>query len=107
EPDWAARGRSRVSGEVHVPLNRRDDPEQLAARLRIDLRGVDVDLPGYRIALEGLDGNVRYRYPRVVDASGVSGRLFGEPVTLTAQTRGNRLHFAIDGRARTDDVWRL
>src|SRR5690606_31727383 len=107
EPDWAARGRSRVSGELHVPLNRRTGPDQLAVRLRADLRGVDVELPGYRLALEELDGSVRSRHPRVVDASGVSGRLFGEPVTVAAQTRGDRLHLAIDGRARPDDVWRL
>lgn len=108
EPDWQASGPLRVSGELSVPLAT-DTEVAPAVRLRADLEGVDVALPGYRVALEALTGNVRYRFPSYVDASGVQGRMFGAPVSIGARTEsdGDTVHLQFSGVAGAADVWRL
>ncbi len=105
EPDWRAGGPLRLSGDLRVPLA--PDAPPPAVRLRADLDGVDVALPGYRLALAGLDGSFRYRYPHHVDASGITGVLFGEPVTVGARTRGEQVHIELSGRVPPADLWTL
>lgn len=107
EPDWEAGGGMRLSGELHVPLNAAREGASPAVRLRGDLEGVDVNLPGYRMALGALEGTFRYRYPHQLDAAGVTGRMFGAPVTVGAETIGERVHLSFAGRAGAGDVWRL
>jgi len=108
EPDWQAGGVMHIAGDLRIPI---DDALELdpEVRLRAELEQVDLSLPGYRVNLHGLDGHVRYRYPYHVDAGGVTGRLFGEPVTLAAltDTEAGRVHLQFDGRARPEDVWRM
>lgn len=108
EPDWEAAGPLRVSGELNIPLGGAGQ-QTTAIRLRADLDGVDLRLPGYRVDLEALKGNLRYRFPYQMDAAGVSGRLFGEPVTLAAATDMNagRVHLRFSGRAQQGNVWRM
>ena len=112
EPDWTSGGPLRLSGDLSVPLG--DESVPLAVRLRADLEGVDLDLPGYRMSLTDLTGSFRYRYPHFVDAAGVSGTLFGEPVTIGARTDEDasdadpdRVHLLFDGVATPADVWRV
>ncbi len=105
EPDWRAAGPLRLSGDVRVPLA--PDAPPPAVRLRADLDGVDVALPGYRLELERLHGSFRYRFPHHVDASGIIGSLFGEPVTVGARTRGERVHIELGGRVQPTDLWQL
>jgi uncharacterized protein (TIGR02099 family) len=107
EPDWQADGPIRLSGELQVPLNTSEADAEPAVRLRGDLAGVDVRLPGYRIALQALDGSFRYRYPYQVDASAVTGRLFDAPVTVAANTARDHVHLYFTGQARPADVWRV
>jgi uncharacterized protein (TIGR02099 family) len=111
EADWESAGPLRVSGDLSVPLG--DDDRDLAVRLRADLEGVDLAMPGFRLALEELEGAFRYRYPYFVDAAGLAGRLFGEPVTIGALTDSDatdadpdRVHLVFRGRATPEDVWR-
>ncbi len=104
QPDWRAQGPMRLSGELHVPLGSDGEP---AVRLRGDLAGVDVNLPDYRVAVNALDGSFRYRYPYYLDASGVSGRMFGAPVTVGASTSDDRVHLTFSGRASPADVWQV
>lgn len=105
EPDWDSRGALRLSGELRVPLGNSDT--ELAVRLRADLGGMDLDMPGYRMTFSGLTGNFRYRYPYELDASNVRGVLFDEPVTLGARSDRRRVHLYVDGQARPADLWRL
>ena len=105
EPSWDSRGPLRLSGELHVPLGAA--AHELAVRLRADLDGVDLDMPGYRLALSDLAGSFRYRYPFEVDASNVRGVLFDEPVTLGARSDRQRVHILIDGQARPADLWQI
>ena len=111
EPDWSAQGPLRVSGELSVPFGAADPDTAVdpAVRLRADLEGVDLDLPGYRLELTGLAGSVRYRFPTFVDASGMEGRLFGEPVQIGARTEsdGDTVHLRFSGVARPADVWHV
>lgn len=111
ESDWESAGPLRVSGDLSVPLGA--DDRDLAVRLRADLEGVDLAMPGFRLALEDLEGAFRYRYPYFVDAAGLDGRLFGEPVSIGARTDSDttdadpdRVHLVFRGRATPDDVWR-
>ncbi|MFW6093415.1 MAG: YhdP family protein [Pseudomonadota bacterium] len=104
-PDWQARGPLRVSGELRVPFGSAERRPEV--RLRSEFEGVDLDLPGYRLALADLDGRFRYRYPHELNASGISGRLFGEPVTIGAHSAEDRVHLYLDGRARPEDVWAM
>jgi len=111
-PDWQSAGPARVSGDLSVPLGAED--RDLAVRLRADLEGVDLSLPGFRLALEDIEGAFRYRYPYFVDAMDLDGRLFGEPVTISARTDSDvtdaepdRVHLVFRGRATPADVWRI
>ncbi|MEQ8857320.1 MAG: AsmA-like C-terminal region-containing protein [Pseudomonadales bacterium] len=109
EADWEGTGPMRLTGDLNVPLGTTDT--EPAVRLRADLEGVDLALPGFRVAVGALNGSVRYRYPFYLDAAGVSGEMFGEQVTVAASTetvRGReRVHLRFSGRARPEDVWRL
>lgn len=111
EPDWSTVGPLRVSGELSVPFGSDDpaDAVEPAVRLRADLEGVDLAMPGYRVELAGLTGSIRYRFPSFVDASGLQGTLFGEPVTIGARTEsdGDTVHLQFSGVAGPADVWRL
>lgn len=108
EPDWQADGPVHMVGDLRIPIDDALDM-QPEIRLRASLDEVDLSLPGYRVALEDLAGQLHYRYPYQVDAGGVRGRLFDEPVTLAAATdqAAGRVHLRFDGRARPDDVWRM
>ncbi len=99
-----------VAGEGEGSLDQENDlaaEDRITVRLRADLRGVDFDLPGYRISLERLLGSLRYRYPYGFEAEGVSGELFDVPVRIGATSDEQRVHLMIAGRASPADVWGL
>lgn len=111
EPDWRGEGPMRVSGELRVPLGGRNAASTsayaLEVRLRADLEGVQLALPRYRTELAALQGSLRYRHPRVLDAADVTGRLFGEPVRISASSDQRGMHLRFAGRAGSADVWQL
>ena len=81
--------------------------DKINVRLRADLRGVDVDLPGYRLSLAGLLGSLRYRYPYGLEADGIVGEMFDMPVRIGANSDEQKVHLLIAGRASPADVWSL
>jgi uncharacterized protein (TIGR02099 family) len=111
QPDWRAEGPMRLVGDLRVPLGRnnaaREVPYVLGVNLRAELGGVALELPGYRTSLAQVRGTFRYRYPHEVTASAVQGRMFGEPVSISAASSQGRVNLHLAGRASAEAVWQL
>lgn len=123
EPDWAGSGPLQARGSLTMPirdaataqglagaagaLEPTGPPAGLAVDLTIDLQGVDLALPGYRLAFGALTGPLAYRYPDSLQSSGISGVLFDAPVRVTADAADGRFGIEIAGTARSEDIWRV
>jgi uncharacterized protein YhdP len=96
-----------VAGRLVVPLNRERAGRDFDADLAFTLKGVDLDAPDYRLPLVGLEGGVRYRYPKQLEADRIAGSLVGEPVVATVETAGDRILVHASGEATAESVWHL
>ena len=122
--DWWAEGGMRLQATLDIPLDDRatDEPDpRLRAELRGTLRGTTFGMPEAGLTFTDLRGPLRYRYPYALEASGVSGKLFGKPVqldianTATAPAPSGlddrfaprQLDFAVAGEMASADLWPL
>ena len=109
-PGWNGAGQLNLDGDLHVPLKPFQTEvagDELAIDLAITLSGTKLDMPDYRLSLEGLNGALRYRYPHDVNASEITGTLFGQPVLISAAADADSIVFRIDGQATEKDAFTM
>ena len=109
-PGWNGAGQLNLDGDLHVPLKPFQTEvagDELAIDLAITLSGTKLDMPDYRLLLEGLNGIARYRYPHDVNASEITGTLFGQPALIGAAADADSIVFRIDGRATEKDAFTM
>ena len=106
-PEWSGSGQLQLDGDLHIPLKPFQTEvagDEIAIDLAITLVAATLDMPNYRLLLEGLNGAVDYRYPHDVSALEITGTLFDRPVLITADTIDDAIVFQIDGRAAEADI---
>ncbi len=116
-PDWVAAGSLHMAGRLRVPLRAGEAPAEageaaagddgLEVDMDIALHGVDLDLPGYGVALDGLRGDVHYTYPYAISGSGVTGRIFDRPAVFGASSDASTVTFHVNGQAPYQEVLAL
>lgn len=113
-PDWAGNGPVRMAGTLNIPLKLQaehigevDPAEALEVDLDIELKGADLDLPGYGVSLGALLGTVHYTYPYRVSGSDVEGQIFNRPAVFGASSDADTVVFHVNGQAPYADVLEL
>jgi uncharacterized protein YhdP len=109
EPDWTGDGDLHLRGKLIVPLQASTqavDPN-ITVDLAADLDEVDLRMPGYRLDLTELVGELVYSYPYDLYASALQGRIFDRPASFTAATHANTSSILFDasGRASGEDAY--
>jgi uncharacterized protein YhdP len=121
---WSGSGPVTMTGDLTVPVKefgrlkdaageRGPDapppgvPEGFAVNLAIELGGVALGMPEYRLDFSGLDGPVAYEFPASLTSTGISGALFDAPVRIDVTSADQRIRLAVAGTARQGDFWRV
>ena len=107
QPQWDGAGRLVLAGELFIPLDEQLADAPFDAHLDIDFSDVGLELPNYRLALAGLQGQAAYRFPYTLNSDTMSATLFGRPATLAAIAGEDAMRFRIQGVAAPADVYRL
>ncbi len=111
EPDWRGGGDLGVVGDLFVPLNEQttagEAERSVAADLTFALTGLSLDMPGYRLAVAGLNGKADYAYPYALNSAPIAATLFGQSATVTASADEGAIDFQIVGKATPADVYHL
>ncbi|MEM9623966.1 MAG: AsmA-like C-terminal region-containing protein, partial [Pseudomonadota bacterium] len=115
-PGWQSAGRMRFDGELVVPLKEQPAPAvttgrvatapPLAVNLNLELAGVDLVMPEYRMQVASLEGTGRFRLPHHLTGRFVA-EVFAQPARIAAASDNNWLWFDIDGKATPEDVYGL
>lgn len=107
QPQWDGAGQLGLAGKLFIPLNEQQVDAPFDADLDIDLRGLSLDLPNYRLRLDGLSGQATYRFPYALNSDALAATLFGRAAALRAIAQQDAMHFLIDGVAAPKDVYHL
>lgn len=97
-PEWVLAGDMSLEGQVSVPL--RSEPEMVrnaTVTLSGELRQVAAELPELRLSLSELMGPFRFDTPNAVSAESLTGRFWGEPITIAAEPAGDHVRIRAEG----------
>ncbi|NIP13593.1 MAG: hypothetical protein GWM88_02150 [Pseudomonadales bacterium] len=106
-PDWDGDGRLEVLGDLHVPIKLAEGveaTEQLQVDVNVRMFDAGLQMPDFRLALAGLEGDLRYGYPGSLRSSRVSGSLFGNDVFIEADSDAQEMILSFAGRATHEDL---
>ena len=104
-PEWDGTGSLGLRGDLHIPIDETAGP--VDGRFDVDLDDVSLALPDFRLAVENLNGPVRYRYPHYLDAEPLRGQLFGRSASIAAQSDDDSIDFRFQGTATESDIYQL
>ncbi|MEM1435064.1 MAG: AsmA-like C-terminal region-containing protein [Pseudomonadota bacterium] len=93
-PDWRASGPAALAGRLSIPLGA--DTLEATGTVELTLDGTGLTMPGYGLALTGLDGVVTLDLPNQVRGTGLSGALHGEPIdfSVSSTPESSRIDFS-------------
>lgn len=103
--DWTGSGNLQLDVRLQQPLGAARGEQQLVVLARA--MDASLDIRPYQLDIDGINGNIRYDHSAGLQAEALTGRLFGEPVTLAIQTnratrgRGRSLRISGTGSADT------
>jgi uncharacterized protein YhdP len=123
-PAWTGSGPVIMTGELTVPVKEfgrlkdsagergpeaapRGVPEGFAVDLAVELGGVALGMPEYRLDFAGLTGPVAYVFPSRLTSKGITGTLFEAPARIDVTSGDQRFRLAVAGTARDGDFWRV
>ena len=104
-PQWSGSGPMALSGRLIVPLDEERAPP-LAVDMAIELDGVQLAMPEYRVALSELSGDLQFTLPHLVSGE-LEGQLFDRDTTFELYSDADWVHVAMVGSAEPKDAYEL
>jgi uncharacterized protein YhdP len=102
-PEWVLSGDMSLEGRLDVPLkDESEEARSAAATLKGELRNVGAELPELRLSFAELAGPFRFETPNAVGTESLTGRLWGEPVTILAEPSTDHVRLRAEGDMTVD-----
>ncbi len=103
DASWQAGGVLDMDVSMELPLRESEEPLQLA--VTADLLDLDLHMRDLNLSLTRLRGGLQYRYPLQVQAVGVTGELFSQPVLLAATSTDLGMQLDFVGQVQAPLLW--
>lgn len=107
---WVGAGEMSGSAMLNIPLGDRileDDPT--IVDLRLTLKDAELDMPGFDLQFNAINGGFRYESNAAVQSDGFTAQLFGEPVrgniSSIGDIAGGEIIINLSGEVAANDLY--